>query len=367
MEDANPNANKRPRAQASGSGSGSALSSFGKGVTEQLNLYAAPIVVGIKTALTARALQLRHGERKSRKAAEALLAANREQKIVRTLDFHLSAEQKRLFPKVPAELRDQLRRLSQAMQEEALKERQEEALLRSYELASIVTGTAFTTEANAKLSPGTFSNHPSAALVLKDIIRAEQESFHLELAIKFKQLEATEASRAARRALNAQRTEQVRMQVEQQETAPTLKRYVEEAFRKAKPAFLKELKAAVASPPPKQVHFRQGGRKQAAADRTRGRSTQRNKPRPRPGERSSDGRSYSRGRSATPGRPPKQPQATRSASAPKRRSTPIPSRSPSWRNGNGDRGTHSRRPPSGKQGGSGRVGGSGGSKTGRRR
>ena len=369
MEDANPSTSKRPRAQASGSGSGSAMSSLGKGVTEQMSLYAAPIVMGIKQALTKRAILLRSGARQSANAAEALDTANREGKIVRSIEIRLSEEQKRLFLKLPPDLQDQKRKLCQAMQMEALKARQEEARLRALELDSILKGSAFAAEANQKLDPDAFSAHPSAAFALKELIRVEQESFHLELAIKFKKFDATEAAKEARRAHKAQRREQVRMQVEQEETSTTLKRYVEQEFRKAKPALLKELKAAIGTPPSKQVHFKPGTGSRPGAEPSRGRPRARNKPRSRSQGRSSSDRSSSRGRSATPrprnaGRPP----PTREASKPRRR-TPRPSasRSSSRGNGNGDRGTPSRRPPSGKHGGGARVGGGGGSKTGRRR
>jgi hypothetical protein len=134
-----------------------------------MSLYAAPIIMGIKGALTKRAILLRSGARQSAKAAEALDTANREGKIVRSIEMRLSEEQKRLFLKLPPDLQDQKRKLCQAMQMEALKMRQEEAQLRALELDSILKGSAFATEANQKLDPGAFGRirvegaHPGGA------------------------------------------------------------------------------------------------------------------------------------------------------------------------------------------------------------
>ena len=364
MVDANPNTGKRARAEVPASGSGSPSSSIGKGVTEQMSHYAAPLIQGIKEALTARAINLRIGAKKADKAAEALETANREGKIVRSLEFKPSSEQKRLFPKVSPELQDQLRRLSQAMQMEALKERRDQALLRRQEYDAIVNGAAFTTEANAKLDPSGFRAHPSAEHALKELIRVEQVSFHIDMAIKIKQLEAKESVTASRRTHEAERSEQVRMQVEQQETSVTLKRFVAEEFRKAKAGLIKEVKASLNASPPKHVHFKKGDGKRSGDSQSRGRSKSRSTSRSRSDGRRPGGRaSSSRGRSATPKRP--------AASSPKGggrgRSKPPSSRSSPWGNGRGDRGHTSRRPPSGTREGSGRVGGGGGSKTGRRR
>lgn len=369
MEDANPNANKRPRADAPACGSGSGPSLFGKGVMEQMSRFAAPILTQVKESLFARAITLRAGAKKSAKAAETLEAHNQEGKIVRSLEFNLTDEQKRLLPKLPEALRDQLRRLSQAMQVEALTERRDEALLREQELAAIVTGRAFTAEAIGKLAPDDFGAHPTAVAALREIIAVEQEAFHLDILIKLKRLEASEATRDARRTAQAERTERTRMDVEQQETSVTLKRFVAEELRKGKAALIKEIKASLAASPTKAVRFtRGGGRKPGAGPsrgpsrgRSAGRSESRSReprPRGRRGRTPSAPPSTGRGNRPRPGRPRSAPRHERSTS-----------RGRSWSRGNssGGRGHTSRRPPSAKRDGSARVGGGGGSETGPRR
>ncbi len=366
--DANPNIQKRPRMDASGSGSDVAHSLFGKGVIEQVSRYAIPLIGEVKETLFKRAISLRKGVKSSRTRAASLEAATQEGKIVRSLEFRLSEDQRRLFPKVPEDLRESLRRLSQAMQVEAFRERQVEADLRKMEFQSIVEGSAFTLEAQRKLDVDFFGDkHPDAKSAMEALIRDEQESFRLEMAIKFKQLDAADARRETRSALNRQRSEQVRMQVEQQDTATTVKRFVAEAIRKATPALIKEIKAAVKESSSKRVHFKPPGN----GGQSRGRSKPRSAPHSRPRGRSPGRRPFSKGRSSSRGGSTTPKRKTTHGDKAKGRSGSRPvrdgDRSSSRGNANGGRGTPSRKPPRDKQGGNARVGGGGGSKTGSRR
>lgn len=367
MEDANPTVHKRPRPEASGP----AIAALGKGVAERMSQYAAPIIKGLKETLMKRALDRRLGMQKSKMAFDALDALRAKGKVANSLLFRPTELQKRLLAKAPEEQQGHLKLLEETLHLLALQERESELNSRREEFESILRGKVFTEEATKALTPDRFHEmHPGAPVALRDLIDAEQRDFHLVLAMKVMDLDDADAKKVAQAAALAEKREAARMEVEQQETSVTLKRFVEEEVKKAKPGLINDVKASLkVSSSPKRVHFKQGDGKRAGAGHSRGRSKTRSKSRPRSTDSRSGGRrgSSSRGRSATPGPRRAGKSSSRSKSRGGSKSSRNSSRSTSRGNGRGGRGNTSRGPPSGKQGGSGRVGGGGGSKTGSRR
>lgn len=366
MEDVNPSTSKRPRRDDAW---------IGKCVAEQMHKYARPHLTKLKDKLLSHAVTLMKAARSSTHAADSLLAAKGENRVVESLQLRFTDAAKEHMEALPENLKASVKQIEQAFQELAIHKRRREATVAEAELKSLMDD-AFAIEAAALLRVEKLSN-PLAALALQELIQTEQETFKVALELQMLELEEKETRKKEAAEKRAQAKEARRMEIEQLETSATVKLFVEQEFRKQGPRLIAALidgkgKASAS----KKVHFH-ANRKESrnkSGSKSRGRSTSRASSRSKSSGRSAS-RSASRGRSKTP-HPRGRFGSSKSRSGSRKsggrsqerrsRSHTSHSRSHS-ENGRGDRGARPRRPPSGKQGRSARVGGGGGSKMGPRR
>lgn len=346
MEDANPHADKRPRVEHGSSSDPARDQERGKGVAKRVKEYAAQPLAALTEELTQHGVALRKGIKSATKAAEALAASKEKGEVVTSLRLIRSPALESIF-KDNEELTEGAAKLEAQAQDNALRNRQKEAADKEKELSDLMEGDTFLKAARSKLRPERIGG--LAGFMLDEHIKTAAEDFKLCLYLKFVTFENTEAAQAEAAKKRAEQKEKERMEIEQQDTATTVKRLVDEQVRKA----LAKLQPPP-KPPPAKVSFQPAG-----STPSRGRSPKRAQT-PHPGK----GRGKRKPKGGGKAQPPAKPRGRSSSRGSHRASR---SRSKSQGNGNGDRGAHPHRPPSGKQGGSGRAGGGGGSKTGPRR
>jgi hypothetical protein len=351
MEDANHHAEKRARVEQGSYSDPTRDSERGKGVAKRIKEFASRPLAAIAAELTKRAVALRKGIKAAVQSVGKLEACKAKGEVVTSLHLSRSPALTAILAEQP-QLAEDATKVELAAQDAALHKRRQELLDARAELTAIAEGDTFLKAAVAKLKPERLIGLP--ALCLQEEIMAAAEDFKLCLRLKFLGFEDAEEARAAAAKEKAAQKEKERMEIEQQDTATTVKRLVEEQVRKAL-AKRKE---------PAKVSFKPAkGAPSKARDRSasRGRSPKRSQT-PHPGKGKGK-----RGRPPKGGGKTHTPAHSRGRSSSRGSHKASRSRSKSQGNGKGDRGTHPRRPPSGKQGGSGRVGGGGGSKTGQRR